>query len=743
MLVVLGAVLLAGCASGEELTLPAEQHQNLDLISAIEEDQSSSAAQDAAMHAAAEAARQASETEQERAPPDQEPHDTEPEHFRNGNPHETQMDDLFGDMRKQQENEEQQEEMSKDDRARFDLGSSDDAAEEEAGSEELAEAEGDVGESSGRAPEASSSPLLASAGDEIQPGVDEVQSYSTGFVTEEIQVGSENGMLADAAHGLTPKGKQVPKGRVVMFGKSSGVFLDSSDTAWSIYSDADQESAGVCLMTAFNNDVKGLKVCHTQEATGMWASGNVGLTGNLMLAGDDTDIDVQRLQLLETNMNPTGYVLKIGSNGPALAAGVSERSAWMQVTEQKPLLLNPLKGNVGFGTETPGDKMHVAGTMAVDNVFVGHTEPILTPNKLLFNSGTGWEMTDSDWLRVINHKGIESQAGAFFTDKVGVNFNWKATPSDAKLRINDGKVAVTRKFAGDSRGVTMFYDDQLGEGRVYAQDIDKKKWAPLRWEADTIMFNPNGKDPIAIGTRTPKDGYLLHIEGNNKVDGHIYIAKKMKVGGKAHIANMHTPRLIVKDEMGRDGAGKEPADGVKDFVIGEWEMKGETYDLKPGGTNLRLGYYKDYCWAQMFPTGQRGPPLLLNGAGNRVSFGVTHPLSTVPNTGSALLFHVDGNMLVEGNLVVKSEVGGPMTEAESLLDVGLENSAHMLHQLNAQKPKDKAPHFGESDMHNGAVSLSHIAATLTSSLQHHQALLDEHEGLLQQHEARLAQLERR
>merc|ERR1711970_1048867 len=163
-----------------------------------------------------------------------------------------------------------------------------------------------------------------------------------------------------------------------------------------------------------------------------------------MLEGADTDIDVQRLQLQETNMNPTGYVLKIGSGGPALAAGVSDKSAWMQVTEQKPLLLNPDKGNVGFGTEMPVDKMHVAGTMAVENVYVGHSDPVLSPNQLKFNSGTGWEMTDSDWLRVINHKGIEAQAGAFFIGKVGVNFNWKTTPSEAKLRVNDGKVAVTR-----------------------------------------------------------------------------------------------------------------------------------------------------------------------------------------------------------------------------------------------------------------------------------------------------------
>merc|ERR1711871_334000 len=178
----------------------------------------------------------------------------------------------------------------------------------------------------------------------------------------------------------------------------------------------------------------------------MWASGNVGVTGNLMLEGKDSVIDVQRLHLHQTNVNHNGYVLKIGSKGPALAAGVSDKSAWMQVTEKKVLLLNPSKGNVGFGTETPVDKMHVGGTMAANNIYVGHTEPIMTSNRFTLKSGTGWEMTDEDWLRVINNKGIEAQAGAYFTDKVGVNFNWKTMPSEAKLRVNDGRIHVTRKF---------------------------------------------------------------------------------------------------------------------------------------------------------------------------------------------------------------------------------------------------------------------------------------------------------
>lgn len=277
----------------------------------------------------------------------------------------------------------------------------------------------------------------------------------------------------------------------------------------------------------------------------------------------------------------------------------------------------------------------------------------------------------------------------------------------------------------------------------------------MRWEAEAIIFNPDGKNPVAIGTRTPKPKYLLHIHGNNKIDGHIYVAKKMKVGGRAHVAHLHTPRLNVKDQRGKDGSGQRPADGVKEFAVGEYITVGKgghaTYQLKPGGTNLRLGYWKRYCWMQMFPKGRKGSSLVLNGAGNRVGFGTTRPKTNIPGSGSPLLFHVDGNMLVTGNLIVKGQVSNSQMETESLLEVDETKSAAMLNHLNVQKPKTstivslgsrpQAAHFGDSPMHDGAVSLTHVAATLTKALQHHQNSLDEHETQLGEHQRRLVKIE--
>jgi len=743
------ALLVAGLAvssvDGEELRLPAEMHEVLDPLSAIQEEESESMASQAAVAATEDAQRRMHESQSEGS--------SVGEVYDGGSAVQEQTDDLFGDMRRQQEKEESQEEMERRNQEIFGSKTESDArlARDDQLGEPAVDPDKTLGEGVGATvtTTVSQPTLLASPETAIQPGVDELQSYTTGYVTEEVQVGSQNGILADDQHGFTPKGS-VSKGRVVLYGKKSGLYLDADgdDNAWSVFSDADKESGGICLMTAYNNEVKGLKACHTDQATGTWASGNVGITGNLMLEGSDSVIDVQRLHLHQTNMNHNGYVLKVGNEaklkGPGLAAGCSDKAAWMQVTENKHLLLQPGKGNVGFGTSTPADKMHVAGTMAANNVFVGHTTAILSPNQFTLKSGTGWKMEDKDWLRVIGDKGIEAQAGAYFTDKVGINFNWKTMPSQAKMRINDGKIAVTRLLT-TLKGVAFFYDDVLAEGRVYAKDFEKtgvKAWIPMRWEADAIIFNPDGKNPIAIGTRTPKDKYLVHIEGNNKVDGHIYVAKKMKVGGKAHVANMHTPRLNVKDQRGLDGSGQEPADNVMEFVMGEWEMRGETYEMKPGGTNIRLGYWKDYCWIQMWPTGRStGSHLVLNGAGNRVGFGTTRPLTNVPGSGSSLLFHVDGNMLVTGDLVVAGSGSTAMLESETLLDVGFDESAVTLHQLNPRKPKQGVTKFGGTRLHEDAISLSHVAATLTRSLQHHQAALKEHDELLTQHESRLAKLD--
>ena len=209
---------------------------------------------------------------------------------------------------------------------------------------------------------------------------------------------------------------------------------------------------------------------------------------------------------------------------------------------------------------------------------------------------------------------------------------------------------------------------------------------------------------------------------------------------------MHTPRLNVKDDRGLDGNGQPPADGVKEFVVGEWTMGGTTklpvYEMKPGGTNLRLGYFKDYCWMQMWPKGKGGSPLVLNGAGNAVGFGTTRPLTNIPGSGSTLKFHVDGNMRVDGNFIVKGEIGTSEELAtEELLDVSSDDSAHMLKHLNARKAKEMPATFGDSDMHDGAISLSHVAATLTQQLKHHEDTLAKQEEALAQHDHRLSKID--
>ena len=61
------------------------------------------------------------ETQQHRAAPDLASQHDDPEVFHGGNPHETQMDDLFGDMRQQQDEEQQIEHTTKADNERFEV----------------------------------------------------------------------------------------------------------------------------------------------------------------------------------------------------------------------------------------------------------------------------------------------------------------------------------------------------------------------------------------------------------------------------------------------------------------------------------------------------------------------------------------------------------------------------------------------------------------------------------------------
>merc|ERR1712054_666304 len=159
-----------------------------------------------------------------------------------------------------------------------------------------------------------------------------------------------------------------------------------------------------------------------------------------------------------------------------------------------------------------------------------------------------------------------------------------------------------------------------------------------------------------------------------------------------------------------------------------------------GGTNLRLGYSSEYCWIQMWPKGKGGASLVLNAAKNSVGFGTTRPLTNIPGSGSSAKFHVDGNLLVTGNLIVKGQVSSGqamMEDATSLLEVSEQSTGKMLDDIEVDLHDDGKLRFAETDRHQGAISISHVAAVLTRTLQHHQAELDDNESLLKQHTSML------
>ena len=755
LVVLLALGLVAGTLA--QVTVPDELYASLDPIDAIEYSESSRDI-DAAESRAIAAMEQEDRDQQLMNPPTEEEEPAETTESYDDSRHEQQMDDLFGDMLHQQNQLGRHQRADAVSQERFEAKARDGEADSRLSGDsrnELGESEStsdpqsdgpELGEGAQVSTEDSSETAPAGLDQKSDaPGTKELQTYGTGRVTNEVQIGSNDGKLAAVSHGFsTGDGAH---GRIMLFGKQSGLYLERNAGTWSIFSDNDKESGGVCLMTAYNNERAGLKICHTSKTDGPWASGNVGITGDLIIQSKQSLMDVERLHLTATGVSETGFVLRVGSaaGGPSISAGASSKSAWIQASSPGFLVINAKEGNVGIATTTPLDKLHVNGDALFQKVYLGNEKSTFAENRLTFEGGSGWEMTDSKWLRVNENRGVKALAGAYFGGKVGVNFDWQTTKSDDLMRLNDGKIAVTRTFGTDTKGVAYFYDDSLSEGRIEARDFTAKKFAGLTMEAEAVMFNPDGQNPIAFGTREPKAGYLVHIEGNNKIDGHIYVAKQMKIGDKAHVTNLHIPRLNIKDDKGTNAAGQEPADNVKEFVIGEYRQVGKVYEMLEGGTNLRMGYSSEYCWIQMWPKGPAGASLVLNAARNSVGFGTTRPLTNIPGSGSAVKMHVDGNMLVTGNLIVKGQVSSGkqesdllMQDTETLLDVT--NTRKMLNDIDVGLHTNGKMRFSETQTHPEAIGLSHVAAVLTRSLQHHQAELDENDQLLETSGATLDKL---
>jgi len=713
------AALLVGVAVS--VTLPEEIYEVLDPINAVELSESSSQPfeqQDRTL----EAMERNHRFEKLMSSPEESSRHSQEPVFHPGR-HDDQMSDLFGDMVHQQ----QRENLEVQAGGAFALGASLRASDQNRGLRLVNVTAGQT-----------VTPPDVSAQNQTNTqirGNNELQSFSTGHITQTVQVGSDRGEQSEVNTGA---------GSLLLFGHSNGLYLERLGNTWSLFSDIDKQSGGVCIFSAYNNKRVGLKICHTHQQTGTWASGNVGLSGDLSIKNTQSKLTAGRLHLTQTDVSEGGAVLRAGGHDgtQSVTMGVSPTAAWLGAGARDfPLTINKAAGNVGVCTTKPQEKLHVKGDASVYKLFLGDEEASFSENRLLFAGGTGWEMTDKDYLKVVGNRGLRLKAGAFFGAPVGVGVNEKAKRPLGMLHVAGGKIGVTRDFGGVTKGIEYFYDDKMSEGVIQSKNFKKGTLTSLVIEGKALILNPDGKNPIAFGTRTPKPGYLVHVEGESKIEGQMYIAKKMKVDQKAHIENLHTPRLEVKNQDD-GGAGKAPADEVQDFVIGEYTREGNLYSLRPGGTNLRMGYSPAYCWMQMWPKGHDGAALVLNAGGNSVGFGTIRPLTKLPGSGAEVKFHVDGDMLVTGNLAVKGPVSGRalMDETQVLLDVSAETTFSMLADLSVGTHSSGKQRFVENERHQGAVSISHIAAVLTKTLQYHQKSLDEMELELETHTSQLDEL---
>ncbi len=302
-------------------------------------------------------------------------------------------------------------------------------------------------------------------------------------------------------------------------------------------------------------------------------------------------------------------------------------SQFVILVEKTPLIHRDVNGsrNVGIGVQPDADnRLRVDGNLSVTDgkVGIGISDPTATFQIVPEENASGLEINSptagNTHLPWKNNWNYISGNGVIFRD-----------PTDQeKIRI----------------------DTTTGNVGIGTADPERS----LHIRGDLIRLDRDSEDPEIMITRWSGDygevwkNFALSTEANGPNDGKFSIADRGTTLGGAGA----TKRLTI-DTKGNVGIGTtDPIAKLHIIDIEQGANSHGTLRLGPnpnGGSNLRLGYHKDYSWIQSHGS----KPLRINELGNNTILNLNSGRVGIGTTNPSAKLDVNGDIRVSGNVPIQ------------------------------------------------------------------------------------------
>ena len=317
--------------------------------------------------------------------------------------------------------------------------------------------------------------------------------------------------------------------------------------------------------------------------------------------------------------NPAGSGLVLQNNGAGANLAIAENSAGNYSlgfnaaigAAISPVLTWTSGGNVGIGTTTPTQKLHVAGNAKVDTLVysnspgVSDTYALTTVEYVNAKVGGSGGIAIGTAGQTLRHNGTSWIANSILYNN-GANIGIGTTAPTAKLQVSGDYVVLDKNkgfvldgfnAGGRNRiwGVSTVYPDY---GFSYFEGTPDYIGFHLSGNASASNFGISGAGSVSIGNILFRQA--LDVTGNAIISGNVGIGTttptaKLEIGGagtysilasNARIGNVATPFAAT------DAANKSYVDstisGGAGSTVGYWTMNGTNINNSNAG-NVGIG----------------------------------------------------------------------------------------------------------------------------------------------------------
>ena len=336
---------------------------------------------------------------------------------------------------------------------------------------------------------------------------------------------------------------------------------ESLNNKWPLYLNLEDNNAyfgNEVHATKFVGDGSGL----TGISSGKW-EGDENIYYSEGKVGIGTSSSNKVFEVYNKTPNFQGDTAKIGQQYRAIGIGTrgnqfeNNIQAYNGTNADTPddLLLNADGGNVGIGTTSPSEKLHVSGIVKA-NSFVGDGSKL-----------TG--ISSSKWLGSGNiyYSGGKVGIGTsspkrllhIVDDPSGHSFS-----SSSQLVVeNDSDVQIQLLGPTDSHSIIYFGDDDYNTGRIsYWHKNDTMYF----YVADSSRMIINSSGNVGIGTNSPSE--KLHVSGKVKGTSFVNSSDRTK---KQNIKSLENAIEIVQNLRGVEFEWKENGQKSIGFIAQEVE----------------------------------------------------------------------------------------------------------------------------------------------------------------------------